>query len=75
MSISAGAKRIGRTVAGFTLLLAGAAMVVLPGPGWVTIALGLALLSQDFPWAQRRLDQLKTVARDAKTRLLGRGRR
>jgi hypothetical protein len=75
MSISAGAKRIGRTIAGFTLLLAGAAMVVLPGPGWITIALGLALLSQDFPWAQRWLDRLKTVAKEAKARVLGRSRR
>ena len=71
MNIPTGAKRIGRTIAGFALLLAGAAMVVLPGPGWVTIALGLALLARDFPWARRWLDQLKSVAREAKTRVFG----
>lgn len=52
-------KRIARIVAGFALLLAGAAMLVLPGPGWVTIALGLALLAKDFKWARRALDQIK----------------
>jgi tellurite resistance protein TerC len=52
-------KRIARVVAGFALLLAGAAMLVLPGPGWVTIALGLALLAKDFPWARHALDRIK----------------
>jgi UPF0716 family protein affecting phage T7 exclusion len=54
-------KKIARIVAGFALLLAGAAMIVLPGPGWVTIAFGLALLAPDFPWARNALDRLKTA--------------
>lgn len=48
-----------RNVAGFTLLVAGTLMIVLPGPGWVTIALGLALLAPDFAWARRALDHVK----------------
>ena len=52
-------KRIARAVAGFLLLVAGIAMLALPGPGWVTIALGLALLARDFPWAARLLARLK----------------
>ena len=52
-------KRVARIVSGFALLLAGAAMILLPGPGWVTIALGLALLAPDFPWARRALDRIK----------------
>jgi hypothetical protein len=52
-------RRVARIAAGFTLLAAGAAMIVLPGPGWVTIALGLALLAPDFPWAHRALERLK----------------
>ncbi|HEY7286515.1 MAG TPA: PGPGW domain-containing protein [Vicinamibacterales bacterium] len=48
-----------RNVAGFALLIAGTAMIVLPGPGWVTIALGLALLAPDFAWARRALDRVK----------------
>lgn len=42
---------------GFTLLLAGAAMLVLPGPAFVVIPVGLALLSLEFSWAGRLLDR------------------
>jgi uncharacterized protein (TIGR02611 family) len=52
-------RRVARIVAGFALLLAGVAMLVLPGPGWVTIALGLALLAPDFAWAHNALEHLK----------------
>jgi len=52
-------KRVARVVAGFALLLAGVAMLALPGPGWVTIAVGLALLSREFPWAEKSLNRLK----------------
>jgi uncharacterized protein (TIGR02611 family) len=54
-------KKIARIIAGFALLLAGAAMIVLPGPGWVTIAFGLALLAPDFPWARNALDRIKSA--------------
>jgi uncharacterized protein (TIGR02611 family) len=50
-----------KIIAGFVLLVAGAAMVVLPGPGWLTIAAGLALLADEFPWARRELDRLKGI--------------
>ena len=49
-------------VAGFGLLGAGVAMLALPGPGWLTIAAGLAVLAGEFPWARRLLDRLKGVA-------------
>lgn len=41
---------------GFTLLGAGVAMLVLPGPAFVVIPIGLALLSLEFAWAERLLD-------------------
>ncbi len=37
-------KRLLRIVLGFTLLVIGAAMLVLPGPGSLTIGLGLVVL-------------------------------
>jgi len=40
---------------------------VLPGPGWVTIALGLGLLAGEYVWARRLLDRLKKTAKDLKT--------
>jgi len=52
-------KRIARGAAGGVLLIAGIAMLALPGPGWLTIAAGLALLATEFAWARRLLDQLK----------------
>jgi len=52
--------------AGFTLLLAGAAMMVLPGPAFVVIPIGLALLSLEFCWAQRLLDRSLVEAEKAK---------
>jgi hypothetical protein len=55
--------RIAKIASGFALLIAGAAMVVLPGPGWLTIAAGLAVLAGEFPWARRALDRLKDIAR------------
>ena len=54
--------RIARTAAGGLLLIAGIAMLALPGPGWLTIAAGLAILATEFAWARRMLDQLKDGA-------------
>jgi uncharacterized protein (TIGR02611 family) len=52
--------------AGFTLLLAGVVMLVLPGPAFVVIPVGLALLSLEFCWAQRLLDRSLVEAEKAK---------
>lgn len=68
-------KRIFRIVLGFLLLAAGAALLVLPGPGWLTIALGLGLLAREFEWARRWLDRLKKTASDVSARVRGRSRR
>ena len=51
--------RIGRIGAGFGLLIAGVFMLVLPGPGIVTIVGGLVLLSKDLAWAGRLADWTK----------------
>jgi uncharacterized protein (TIGR02611 family) len=45
--------RLGVTVAGPLVVVAGVAMLVLPGPGLVVIALGLALLALEYEWARR----------------------
>jgi uncharacterized protein (TIGR02611 family) len=47
--------RVGVTVAGPLVVLAGVAMLVLPGPGLVVIAAGLALLALEYRWARRAL--------------------
>jgi uncharacterized protein (TIGR02611 family) len=48
-------RRGGVFLVGMTLLIAGAAMLVLPGPGIAVILLGLVVLSAEFQWAQRVL--------------------
>lgn len=53
-------------VAGATLLLAGAAMLVLPGPAFVVIPIGLALLALEFTWAENLLDRSLVEADKAK---------
>jgi len=51
--------RYAKIAGGFLLLAAGIAMIALPGPGWLTIAAGLAILAGEFIWARRLLDRLK----------------
>ena len=51
-----------KVVGGVALLVLGGVMLVTPGPGWLTIAAGLALLATEFAWAKRLLDELKRNA-------------
>jgi uncharacterized protein (TIGR02611 family) len=52
---------LARISAGFGLLAAGVTMLVLPGPGWLTIVAGLAILAREFEWARRLLNRLKAI--------------
>lgn len=53
------AKRLIVAVVGFTVLLAGIAMIVLPGPAFIVIPLGLAILATEFVWARKLLKKVK----------------
>ena len=52
-------KRIVIAIVGFTVLLLGVVMIVLPGPAFIIIPLGLAILATEFVWAQRLLTKAK----------------
>jgi uncharacterized protein (TIGR02611 family) len=52
-ALYASARRIGVLVGGSILVVAGLAMLVLPGPGVAAIIAGLALLGTQFEWARR----------------------
>lgn len=56
------AKRVVITVLGTSVLLVGVAMIVLPGPAFIVIPAGLAILATEFVWAKRLLDRLKREA-------------
>lgn len=44
-------------ITGAILLLCGAAMLVLPGPAFVVIPIGLAMLAMQFAWAEWMLEK------------------
>jgi tellurite resistance protein TerC len=52
-------KRWLKIALGFTVLAAGIAMLVLPGPGWLVIAVALAMLAGEYVWARKLLNRLK----------------
>ncbi len=52
-------RRIFVAIVGFTLLLVGVAMLVLPGPAIVVIPVALAILATEFLWARRLLTKIK----------------
>ena len=54
-------KRIVVTVVGGTVLAAGVALIVLPGPAFIVIPLGLAILAIEFAWAKRWLRSARTI--------------
>lgn len=53
------AKRLVVLIVGLSVLLVGLAMVVLPGPAFIVVPLGLAILATEFIWARRLLARLK----------------
>lgn len=52
------AKRVLLEVVGWALVLAGIAALILPGPGLLLLAAGLFVLSQQYEWAERRVDPI-----------------
>ena len=67
-------KRIVKIAIGFVLLLAGTVMLVVPGPGLVTIVLGLALLATEFLWARQLLARIKGKGMQIRDALRGTSR-
>ena len=56
------AKRVLLETLGWVLLLVGLAAIPLPGPGLLITFAGLALLSRQYAWAQRRVDTVRMRA-------------
>ena len=70
--IAKNGRRIAITVVGVVVLLAGLALLVLPGPGWLLIFVGLSILGTEYVWAQRMLRVAKEQANKAKDKVLRR---
>jgi len=56
------AKRIAIAVIGGTVLLVGIALIVLPGPAFIVIPIGLSILATEFLWAKRWLQKAREMA-------------
>jgi hypothetical protein len=54
-------RRLALESLGWLLVVGGLAAIVLPGPGLLAIVAGLALLSQQYEWAQRRLEPVQPI--------------
>lgn len=51
------ARKVVIGMVGFTILILGVSMIVLPGPAVIVIPLGLAILASEFAWARRILQR------------------
>ena len=60
---------------GIAIVSAGLVMLITPGPGWVAIIVGLAVLATEYVWAERLLARAKTVAERAAAKALDPRRR
>ena len=67
--IARNATRLVVFIAGVAVLLAGLAMLALPGPGVLVIILGLVILATEFAWAERVLDRTTSTAAGAANKL------
>lgn len=58
------ARRVAVSVVGASVLLVGVVMLVAPGPAFLVIPVGLAILSLEFAWARYWLKKLReTISR------------
>ncbi len=63
------ARRLVVLVVGLTVLAFGIALLVLPGPAFVVIPIGLGILSLEFVWARVWLQKLRETAAAAAQRV------
>ncbi|MEJ7743880.1 MAG: PGPGW domain-containing protein [Nocardioidaceae bacterium] len=57
-------RKIWVTMAGWVLVIAGVAALALPGPGLLLLLAGMVVLSQEYDWAERRVEPVKEKAFD-----------
>ena len=67
--LTSAARKTGVTIIGFTLLIGGALLLVLPGPGIVVIILGLVVLSWEYEWAKHHLHRARKIHKRAMSKL------
>ncbi len=68
------ARLIAIAVLGSTVLMTGIALLVLPGPGILLIAVGLGILALEFAWAKVWLGKVRRGISEAAQRQRSRNR-
>lgn len=53
------AKRVAVAILGTIVLLVGIVAIPYPGPGWLIVFAGLAILATEFEWAGRLLERVR----------------
>ena len=71
-------RRTAVTVSGFAVTGLGVALLVLPGPGFIVVAAGLAILATEYDWAKRllvgarrRAEETSRASVDSRVKLTG----
>jgi tellurite resistance protein TerC len=67
-SVAAPLRKLIIALIGGTVLLIGIALIVLPGPAFIVIPIGLAILATEFAWARRAVTKARTMVAKARGR-------
>jgi tellurite resistance protein TerC len=52
-------RKIVITIIGFSVIVIGCALIFLPGPAFIIIPIGIAILSIEYGWAKKLLAKVK----------------
>jgi tellurite resistance protein TerC len=66
--LSPKARRIVIGIVGTTVAVIGVALIFLPGPAFIVIPAGLAILATEFVWARRWLNKLRQLVGKMKSK-------
>lgn len=58
-------------IVGMALVCVGVLLLILPGPGWATILLGLVILASEYTWANRLLAPVRRRVREGAEQVRG----
>jgi tellurite resistance protein TerC len=67
-AVAAPLRKLIVAVIGGTVLLIGIALIVLPGPAFLVIPIGLAILATEFAWARRAVAKARAIVAKARGR-------
>lgn len=69
------ARRVIVAVVGLTVVAVGVVLIFTPGPAFVVIPVGLAILATEFVWARRLLQRVRDEVSSAGERFMSRSKR